>query len=55
MKALAGLTALAIVLIGSTTLTKAPGAAAMTPIFQVIEDQTDGIPPYIHFEADDWR
>lgn len=55
MKALAGLSALAIVLIGSPMLTKPPGAAPMTPAFQVTEDQTDGIPPYIHFEADDWR
>jgi hypothetical protein len=55
MKALAGLTALALVLIGSTTLTKAPGAVPMTAAFQITEDQTDGIPSYIHFEADDWR
>ena len=55
MKALAGLAALVIVLIGSPMLTKPPGATPMTTALQVTDDQADDMPPYIHVEADDWR
>jgi hypothetical protein len=55
MKVLAGLAALAIVLIGSPMLTNPPGAAPRTVAFQVTDDRTDVIPPYILFEVDDWR
>ncbi len=55
MKALAGLSALAIVLIASPMLTKPPSATPITAAFQATDDLADAIPPYIPFEVDDWR
>jgi hypothetical protein len=55
LKALAGLIALVIVLMGSTMLTKTPGAARMVLSVQITDDQADGVPPYMHFDRDEWR
>ena len=54
MKALAGLTALVIALMGSTMLMKTPGAAPII-VSQTTEDQDDVVPPYISFDRDAWR
>ena len=55
MKALAGLAALVAVLIGSSTLTRTPDAKPMAAVVTMTSDQSNDIPPYIHFDPSDWR
>ena len=50
-----GVITLVIVLMGSTMLTKTPGAARMVLSVQITDDQADGVPPYMHFDRDEWR
>ena len=55
MKALAGLAALAVILAGSTLLTKPPGATPRVATVEVVESQFEEAPPYIDFDPNDWR
>ena len=55
MKTLAGLTALAVVLIGSALLTKTPGAKPAAPGIELTESPTEDIPPFIHLDPSDWH
>jgi hypothetical protein len=55
MKTLAGLTALAIVLIGSAVLAHAPGARHTAAGVELTESPTEDMPPYIHFDPNDWH
>jgi hypothetical protein len=55
MKALTGLTALVVVMIGVVVLTRAPGATRMPATMEPTEDQYDGIPPFVHFDPNEWR
>jgi len=55
MKALAGLAALVSMLIGAATLTRTPDIKPMAAVVEMTSDQSDDIPPYIHFDPGDWR
>ena len=55
MKTLAGLTALAIVLIGSAVLTHTAGAHHTAAGVELTESPTEYMPPYIHFDPNDWH
>jgi hypothetical protein len=55
MKTLAGLTALAFVLIGSAVLTHTQGAHRMAAGVELTESPTEDMPPYIHFDPNDWH
>jgi hypothetical protein len=56
VKALVGIAALVVVMIGSGVVATPPSAT--TPGFQgveAIDSQSDQTPVYIRFDADDWR
>jgi hypothetical protein len=56
VKALVGIAALVIAMIGSGVVATTP--TATTPRLQAVEaidGQSDQTPVYIHFDADDWR
>ncbi|HME24037.1 MAG TPA: hypothetical protein VKI44_22350 [Acetobacteraceae bacterium] len=55
MKALVGLAALVIVLIGLSPLAKHPDATPRAEIMDLSEGQAGDIPPYIHSDPSDWR
>jgi hypothetical protein len=55
MNALAGFTTLAIVMIGVVMLTKTPEATPRAAIVELTEDPHEGIPPFIHFDSNEWR
>ena len=55
MKTLAGLTALAIVLIGSAVLTHTQGAYHTSAGAELTESPTEDMPSYIHFDPNDWH
>ena len=56
MKTLAGLTVLAIVLIGSSALlTKAPSAQPAAAGAQLTESPTEDMPPFMHLDPSDWH
>jgi hypothetical protein len=56
MKTLAGLTALAIVLIGSSALlTNTPGAQPAAAGVELTESPTEDMPPFIHLDPSDWH
>ena len=54
MNALAALTALVLVLVGSSLVTKTPGASPIAASV-VATDTADDMPPYIHVALDEWR
>jgi hypothetical protein len=55
MKTLAGLTALAFVLIGSALLTKTPGAKPVAAGVELMESPSEDIPPFMHLDPTDWH
>ena len=55
MKTLAGLTALAVILIGSALLTQAPGAHHTAAGVELTESPAEDMPPHIHFDPNDWH
>jgi hypothetical protein len=56
MKTLAGLTVLAIVLIGSSALlTKSPSARPVAAGVELTESSTEDMPPFMHVDPSDWH
>jgi hypothetical protein len=55
MKALTGLIALVVILIGVAMLTKAPGLTRLPHPMELTEDQHDRGPPFAHVYPDGWR
>jgi hypothetical protein len=53
MKTLAGLTALAFILIGSALLTRTPGAHHTAAGVELTE--SEDMPPFIHLDPTDWH
>jgi hypothetical protein len=54
MNAFAGLAALVIALVGCVLLTEMPTRAEHAELIES-GGQSDGLPPYLHFDLDDWR
>jgi hypothetical protein len=55
MKALTGLTALVVVMIGVVMLTRTPGVTRMVATAELTEDPYDGGPPFVHCDPNEWR
>jgi hypothetical protein len=55
LKALAGLTALAVFTAGSVLLARPPGATPRVATIEVVESQFDDAPPSINLDPSDWR
>ena len=55
MKAVAALTVLFAMLIGSVMLAKTPDARPKARPVAITEYQGDNAPPYLHFDPSDWR
>jgi hypothetical protein len=55
MKALVGLAALAVVMVGPALLIKPQGATPRMATVEVVESQSDEAPPYMNFDPNDWR
>lgn len=56
MGTIAGLTAVAIIVIGTVFVARTPGAMTpRTPAVVMMENQSDEAPAYTNVDPDDWR